>query len=150
MVLPSYKLELISIVNNDSVFEIHNSKLLKKIESRLIISLHVWFFAAVISKSLTLANSLRQTFHAVNNNNLEFRELKITTSKLQKLDDHQQGIENTNQKLLKEFSNNEAKCITYQKSVEELNDQLSRNFIYLRFYVEYYGITENFGKYKKV
>ena len=63
----------------------------------------------------------------MNNNNLEFSELKITTSKLQKLDDHQQGIENTNQKLLKEFSNNEAKCITYQKSVEELNDQLSRN-----------------------
>ena len=63
----------------------------------------------------------------MNNNYLEFRELKITTSKLQKLDDHQQGIENTNQKLLKEFSNNEAKCITYQKSVEELNDQLSRN-----------------------
>jgi len=72
----------------------------------------------------------------VNNNNLEFRELKITTSKLQKLDDHQQGIENTNQKLLKEFSNNEAKCITYQKSVEELNDQLS-------------SLTKDFDDYKQ-
>merc|ERR1712131_219633 len=64
------------------------------------------------------------------------RELKITTSKLQKLDDHQQGIENTNQKLLKEFSNNEAKCITYQKSVEELNDQLS-------------SLTKDFDDYKQ-
>lgn len=64
------------------------------------------------------------------------RELKITTSKLQKLDDHQQGIENTNQKLLKEFSNNETKCITYQKSVEELNDQLS-------------SLTKDFDDYKQ-
>lgn len=62
---------------------------------------------------------------AETNKNTELSRLKLECEKMEKLNDHQIGLENANIRLLNEIGNCEQQCKLYKNTIDELNGRLA-------------------------